>query len=734
MFKKRILALLIAIFVLGIVFAVLLRKYDTVFFRALFAALAVISVAFVIVSRNYKGGNMSKSLMAVTLAVAAFSFGVLRVSLFNFTANNYDAFDKKTDTVVGRVIDVSTNGVDVSVKESEIGISKGTNLRLYFDEEVHDVNLGDTITAKVRYSRTDKTNLYSERILFTSSCDEYEITRSDSLLYGFRNRISEKLEEIFSGFTYATDISKAVTIGDRTGLDSYIYTVYKTGGVSHILAISGLHISLIAMSFFNLLLKIKLNRKVSSFLAIAVSLFYTALVGFTPGCLRAAVMIAILLISQMRAIHPDGFTTLSIALLLLIIANPYSLYSISLQLSFLCTLGIISASPIIRIIENRYCYRTSKSTRKERLISCFVSLVVTPSIMSFTSTIFSFPILFTRFDTTSYISPLINVVLVPFFSMAIGISLVAILISPIFTVVATVIAYPAGFIFDLSTKINVFLLENDIGVASTHSPYMLLTLFASFVMIATYFFKRRHFARAFVYSSAFFIIAFATSVLLASASANGKTTVECGTDTSEYVYCCNDYGNLYVDVGGYLSTPDAVYDSGRISLDEYLITKYEHYTYRRFEYLSGSMFIDTVYLPNPQNIFETEQYLRIKELANKRNCDIMLYDRVFSHEYDGETQIYYICDVDYESGILGFDFNGKTISVLCGKYPHTVDSDYIVLTEEYADSAYMLKGEFKYVKESVAEATGKYGDYLKYNTKIKFVAKNSESEIFVYEY
>ena len=42
-------------------------------------------------------------------------------------------------------------------------------------------------------------------------------------------------------------------------------------------------------------------------------------------------------------------------------------------------------------------------------------------------------------------------------------------------------------------------------------------------------------------------------------------------------------------------------------------------------------------------------------------------------------------------------------------------------------------GEFKYVKESVAEATGKYGDYLKYNTKIKFVAKNSESEIFVYE-
>ena len=145
------------------------------------------------------------------------------------------------------------------------------------------------------------------------------------------------------------------------------------------------------------------------------------------------------------------------------------------------------------------------------------------------------------------------------------------------------------------------------------------------------------------------------------------------------------------------------------------------------------MFIDTVYLPNPQNIFETEQYLRIKELANKRNCDIMLYDRVFSHEYDGETQIYYICDVDYESGIFGFDFNRKTISVLCGKYPHAVDSDYIVLTEEYADSAYMLKGEFKYVKESVAEATGKYGDYLIYNTKIKFVAKNSESEIFVYE-
>ena len=87
--------------------------------------------------------------------------------------------------------------------------------------------------------------------------------KGSGFFYNIRKSVFENSDGLYGKFEDASSIAKAVTIGDRTELDSYTYSIYKTAGLSHVLAISGLHISLISMSLFALLNALSLGRKTS---------------------------------------------------------------------------------------------------------------------------------------------------------------------------------------------------------------------------------------------------------------------------------------------------------------------------------------------------------------------------------------------------------------------------------------------------------------------------------------
>ncbi len=734
MFKKRIVASLISLFTLGVVFAVFFRNYDTIFFRALFAIMAMISVSFAIVSRFYKGISLPKNTMAVALAVAAFTFGVMRVSLFNIVSGEKHAYNGKSDSIVASVSEVNNGSLDVSVEESEIGMVKGTKVRIYSDSDTSEIRIGDKITAEVRYKSTYDSDLYSEKIMLTSSARISSVVAGEGILYRIRNTVSDNSATIFSDFIYAPSISKAVTAGDRTDLDSYIYATFRSGGVSHILAISGLHITLIVMTFYRLLLFLLRRRKPSAIISLLLAFFYTALVGFTAGAVRAAIMIAFLLVSEMTFVRSDGITTLSIALFFLLFFNPYAICSVGLQLSFLCTLGIILVTPYINTLESIAADKRKEPRRVVRILTRTGISLLIPAIISFSSSVFSLPVIFTRFDTVSYISPITNILLVPFFSYAIGISIIAVIVSLISIPVSTIIAYPAGIIFDASTFLNGILYEYDIGVVSVRSPFMILPLVASVLMIAVLVFKINKRRNYFILTSVFFVVAMSISCVFAEIYYSGVTVFEYGSENGEYVYFKSSEENIYIDVSGYLPDSDIVFEQGDVSLDTYVITKYDEYTLKRFDYMSGYLMIHEIYVKKPQNIFEMEAYLQIKELANTRNCDIIQYESIYSKEISDNSAVYMIGDGVGASHLIGIDHNGTSIAVVCGDYPYAISADYIVLTDTYTESEYMLNSKESFIKQSVAEKySGNYIGFTQYINTVRFVGRVDESDFVAYE-
>ena len=154
-----------------------------------------------------------------------------------------------------------------------------------------------------------------------------------------------------SGHTQAQAVLKALIIGDRTQLSRTTTQSFNRAGLGHLLAISGLHIGIVAtvaFVFFQLLLaRIRLflwrawSRKSAASLALFPVFIYGAVAGFSPSTQRAVIMVAVFLLTFLVEKEQDPMNTLALAALLILTLDPPALYSISFQLSFAAVLAII---------------------------------------------------------------------------------------------------------------------------------------------------------------------------------------------------------------------------------------------------------------------------------------------------------------------------------------------------------------------------------------------------------
>lgn len=143
----------------------------------------------------------------------------------------------------------------------------------------------------------------------------------------------------------AAPLMKALLTGDKAELydDDALYTAMKTAGFSHIIAVSGMHVSFI----LGMLRLWTGRRRLTAIIGIPLIWFFAAMWGFTPSVIRASAMISLLLLAPLLRRENDAPTSLSAALLLLTLANPQAIGSISLQLSFAAMAGIIAVTPAV---------------------------------------------------------------------------------------------------------------------------------------------------------------------------------------------------------------------------------------------------------------------------------------------------------------------------------------------------------------------------------------------------
>ena len=216
-----------------------------------------------------------------------------------------------------------------------------------------------------------------------------------------RQKIIALLEAVFPEDTMA--FAKALLLGDDSGIDYETDTAFKISGIRHIIAVSGLHVSILCGAICTLTGK---RRVLTALVGSSVLLLFAAVVGSTPSITRACIMMILMLLAILFRREYDPPTALSFAVLVMLFANPLVITSVSFQLSVGCMIGIfLFASPIRQwLLEEKRLGTGKGKSLKARLSRWFAgSVSVTLGAMSLTT-----PLTAYYFGTVSLIGVLTN--------------------------------------------------------------------------------------------------------------------------------------------------------------------------------------------------------------------------------------------------------------------------------------------------------------------------------------
>ncbi len=198
----------------------------------------------------------------------------------------------------------------------------------------HATNPGQFDYAEYNFHKGVSFAMFDCRLLAVGS--SYSGLRQS--LYEIRLRGEEILAVNLPGEDAA--IMKAMLFGNKGEIDSETKELFTKNGIAHILAISGLHISFLAMSLYKLLRKLGIKLRISALISEILIILYGFMVGFPVSAFRAIFMFSLFLVSRTIKRSYDMLTAMSLALIVLVITYPPGLFDTGLIMSFLAVLGV----------------------------------------------------------------------------------------------------------------------------------------------------------------------------------------------------------------------------------------------------------------------------------------------------------------------------------------------------------------------------------------------------------
>lgn len=248
-----------------------------------------------------------------------------------------------------------------------------------------------------------------ETYLYTYLTDSDEITlikdgtkTVEHHLYLIRKEIKSRIYSFLPGKEGAVTV--AMLLGDKSGVDSEINDSFRKTGISHLFAVSGLHLSVWMMSIYLILRKLFKIPKLPEILCIAFTLLFMALTGFTASVCRAGIMLIAVLLATLFDEDNDPLSFLGLSALIILLIRPTAAVSVSLLLSFCATWGIITAYPPVDRKINELLYPVkSRGTRR------FTKGILSTSCVSLCATLFTLPVTAAFIGSVSAVSPITNI-------------------------------------------------------------------------------------------------------------------------------------------------------------------------------------------------------------------------------------------------------------------------------------------------------------------------------------
>ena len=311
--------------------------------------------------------------------------------------------------------------------------------KYYLPEAAMQLQPGDRLQATARLSSAAREigNLYnrSSGHVLTASVKAFAYTRPEKIPIWLRpvcwNRaIQERISQIFP--QKSSGLVTALLTGSRTQLTVRDVTAMKRVGVYHMVAVSGMHVSVLLSA---VLVLIRRHRRMAALIGLPVTVLFLAFIGGTPGVVRAGVLQSFLLLAPICRREADPPTSLGAALLLLLAVNPWAIANVGLQLSFASVSGIFLFSDRIR-------RKTDWLLRKIPLwtVRGVVRIGTDTIAATLGATAFTLPLSALYFGSISLIAPIGNLLVLPVVTVCFVLAMAAVLLSYLWLPLGTILA------------------------------------------------------------------------------------------------------------------------------------------------------------------------------------------------------------------------------------------------------------------------------------------------------
>ena len=473
-------------------------------------------------------------------------------------------------------------------------------------------------------SGTYKIYQKADGIFLSSETDDFEVIDTEEAKLTFIENIRLDLKENFENYLSkkSAGFASALVMGDRTNLDGGIKHAYSRLGISHILAVSGLHLTIIIGGLGWILTQFHIPKKIRSLLLIAGAFFFAWLCGFSPSIVRATVMLTFFYLADMVGERHDSSTSLFLAIFLIVFFRPSAVYDVGMWLSFFATLGILAVMPILSSLS---ITRKNKFYRLWKIGLYFISLIC----ISLAATFFTLPVIWIAFGGISLLAPISNLIFVPLTQLILYLLVILTVFGgfPWFaSKIAFVIENLSAFSENLAEKLS-NLEDIYISLRYPFVPYLLIFLIIG--ILAVLLIKKIRPAWIFAVF-AIFVLGFGISYGSYMEMNRNISFVYLETDgKSDAVGFFSDGESMIVDIstGGsslYREISERLGNFCEAELDVLVLTHYHRYHAGTLKKLMNNIKIHKILLPEPTTEQEKEYFDRIYSVISE-NATIEIY-------------------------------------------------------------------------------------------------------------
>lgn len=317
-------------------------------------------------------------------------------------------------------------------------------INIKMSQDIPSIKYGDSLYIEGEFKQPEEARNYkgynykqylkTKKIIGTVELEKAKILKSSN--GSFIHNIQKYIRDTINGTLTDEEgnLLLAILLGDKDKLSEDIQESFKTSNLSHMLAVSGAHVSYIILGLTYVLQNSIIGKKNGKIVCIFFLLVFMAITNFTPSVTRACIMAVLTLFSGIIYRKSDVYTNISVAALITLIFNPYSLLDLGFQLSYGGTIGIIIF--IKRIQEKKSNSKVINYIKQMALVSIYANIIIIPIMMYHFNTVS-----FTFIISNIMASPILGIIVITGFLFIIAsitvkplTRLIAIFIKPILSI------------------------------------------------------------------------------------------------------------------------------------------------------------------------------------------------------------------------------------------------------------------------------------------------------------